>query len=690
MLVDDLSILEGSSISNLVMPNVTQAQRLALEFPNVGEVVYQTTDPVGLYIYDGTSWLRTATSTSSGTLDLPAFSGDVTSTIGSPSVLTLKTVATPGTYSRVTVDAKGRVTAGFAPTTASGQGITDVYTKNEIDSMSRVNSINGKTGAILKLAPSDISGLAASATIDTTNASNITTGSLSLAAMPVFTGDVVNSKTSTDVLLKEVSVAGTYNRVTINSKGLVTSASLENTLAGIGVIDGISASLLPSGNATSAQIVMGNDTRLLDSRTPKAHVHMSTEITDFISKTTDLVASTTQLTTNMLLDGVPTAGNTLNKLYELITSGSTQLFVPTITERDSLNITTTNVTVFVEDDGTGTWAVYKPTTTGQPAVFFQLLSKPDLAVTTGTEVEIMANKDSDGSLLSNSDFKYPTQRAVKTYVDSRILAAGPQGAGVVASTVLTVNGYTPDLTGNVVTPYIATINGTAPDSNHNISLTNILSVNNVRPNATTGNIALDVVTAINGRSGSIEKITQGDISGVFDNTSGNILPILMPAFSGDVTSTGSTANLTLSTMSDLTAGTYNSVTVDTKGRVTAASNIQQNTTDASLLSSGTLNSARLPTFVGDVTLTTTTNELYLTPVNGLTAGTYNNVTVDNKGRVVAGNTHDLLPIRVIRRSSAPVTYNLPVSAIAGYNSLPLTVRKANGSVVSYTMPSNAL
>jgi hypothetical protein len=689
MLVDDLSILEGSSISNLVMPNVTEAQRLALPFPNVGEVVYQTSNPVGLYVYDGTSWLKTATSTSSGTLELPVFAGDVTSTLGS-NFLTLKTVVTPGTYSRVTVDEKGRVTAGFSPTTASGQGITDVYTKTEIDSSSRVSSINGKTGIITKLAPTDITGLALSATTDTTNAANITTGKLPLSVIPVFTGDITNSTSSTDILLKDVSVAGTYNKITINSKGLVTSGSLENTLAGMGVVDGISASLLPSGNATSAQIVMGNDTRLLDSRTPKTHTHISTDISDFISKTTDLVASTTQLTTNRLLDGVPTTGNTLNKLYDLIVAGNTQLVVNTIGDRDSLNITTTSVTVFVEDDGTGNWAIYKPTSIGQPATFFQILSKIDLAVATGTEVEVLANKDPDGSLLSNSDYKYPSQRAVKTYVDSRILAAGPQGAGVVASTVLTVNGFTPDLTGNVATPYIATINGTAPDSAHNISLTNILSVNNVRPNSTTGNIALDVVTTINGKSGSIEKILPTDIAGVFDSVSGNILSSMMPVFTGDITSPGGTTSLNLSTITGLTAGTYNSVTVDTKGRVTAGTSVQYTTTDASLLSSGTVNSARLPTFVGDVTLTPTTNELYLTPINGLTAGTYNNVTVDNKGRVVAGNTHDLLPVRVIRRNLAPATYNLPVSALAGYDSLPLTIRKANGSVVSYTMPSNAL
>ena len=36
-----------------------------------------------------------------------------------------------------------------------------------------------------------------------------------------------------------------------------------------------------SGNATTSQVVKGNDTRLSDARTPKAHTHITSEITDF-------------------------------------------------------------------------------------------------------------------------------------------------------------------------------------------------------------------------------------------------------------------------------------------------------------------------------------------------------------------------------------------------------------------------
>lgn len=74
------------------------------------------------------SFYQNAGNLNAGTLlaaRLPAFTGgDVTSSAGS-AVLTLATVATAGTYRSVTVDAKGRVTAGTNPTTLAGYAISD-------------------------------------------------------------------------------------------------------------------------------------------------------------------------------------------------------------------------------------------------------------------------------------------------------------------------------------------------------------------------------------------------------------------------------------------------------------------------------------------------------------------------------------------------------------------------------------
>lgn len=66
------------------------------------------------------------------TSEAVAFNGGANVTINA----TLKpTGVTAGQYSRVTVDAKGRVTAADNPTNAGDLGLTDVYTKAEVDAM---------------------------------------------------------------------------------------------------------------------------------------------------------------------------------------------------------------------------------------------------------------------------------------------------------------------------------------------------------------------------------------------------------------------------------------------------------------------------------------------------------------------------------------------------------------------------
>lgn len=59
----------------------------------------------------------------------------ITGTVGegwNPTI-SLTDVGTAGTYKSVTVDVQGRVTAGTNPTTISGYGITDAYTKAELN-----------------------------------------------------------------------------------------------------------------------------------------------------------------------------------------------------------------------------------------------------------------------------------------------------------------------------------------------------------------------------------------------------------------------------------------------------------------------------------------------------------------------------------------------------------------------------
>jgi hypothetical protein len=74
---------------------------------------------------------------------LPAFTGDITSTAGSNTLTLSATGVTPGTYSKVTVDAKGRVSVGANPTTIAEYGLTDAL--RSINTTWAMCSDNGET-----------------------------------------------------------------------------------------------------------------------------------------------------------------------------------------------------------------------------------------------------------------------------------------------------------------------------------------------------------------------------------------------------------------------------------------------------------------------------------------------------------------------------------------------------------------
>jgi hypothetical protein len=78
----------------------------------------------------------------------------------------LATVGTAGNYALVTVDAYGRVTAGSLPTTLSGFGITDAYTKTQIDNSLalKLNLAGGTMSGAIAMGTNKITGLGAPTT----------------------------------------------------------------------------------------------------------------------------------------------------------------------------------------------------------------------------------------------------------------------------------------------------------------------------------------------------------------------------------------------------------------------------------------------------------------------------------------------------------------------------------------------
>ena len=137
LIVDTNTYLTGNqsiSLSGDATGSGTTSIAVTLANSGVTAGTYGSASAVPVVTVDAKGRVTGVTTASiSGSL---TFTGDVTGsgTTGSSTTLTLaNSGVTAGTYQAVTVDAKGRVTSGSNPTTVSGFGITDAYTKSEVD-----------------------------------------------------------------------------------------------------------------------------------------------------------------------------------------------------------------------------------------------------------------------------------------------------------------------------------------------------------------------------------------------------------------------------------------------------------------------------------------------------------------------------------------------------------------------------
>ena len=92
--------------------------------------------------------------------------------VGADEIDLATTGVTASTYKSVTVDTFGRVTAGTNPTTISGFGITDAYTKTEVDTSlsAKLSTTGGTMSGAIAMGTSKITGMG-----DPTNAQDATT-----------------------------------------------------------------------------------------------------------------------------------------------------------------------------------------------------------------------------------------------------------------------------------------------------------------------------------------------------------------------------------------------------------------------------------------------------------------------------------------------------------------------------------
>lgn len=255
--------------------NASSPTRKTLAFAATTLSGYGITDPVVLTngSYADPVWVTSlAASKLSGALAagaMPAFSGDVTSSAGSTTLTLANSGVTAGTYAKVTVDVKGRVTSGAAlgsSDVAGALGYTPYNATNPSGyitaSGAPVQSVFGRTGSVT-LASGDVTGALGYTPYDASNpAGYLTTASIPVQSVFGRTGNV--TLTSSDVttalgFTPLSSASGAFSGAVTAATLTATNGTISGGSAGLAVNAGgtnQNVTIAPSG--TGATIINGN------------------------------------------------------------------------------------------------------------------------------------------------------------------------------------------------------------------------------------------------------------------------------------------------------------------------------------------------------------------------------------------------------------------------------------------------
>lgn len=623
-------------------------------------------------------------------------------------VLDLAQITTPATFKSVTIDGYGRVVSGTNPTTLNEYGIVDAQPLDA--TLSALSSLNS-TGLIVQ---TGLETFAHRSLIGTQNEISVQNGDgtsgnptvslpevvyfpgaqgtrlalassssrLEEAAVICFNLDTsrVEYFTGTEWISVEAATGGTVTEIAAVAlgDGLAVTGSPISTSGSLSFALSHDVAALEALTGTGISVRTGNDTWSLRSIVGTANRLAVTNGTGVGGNIVLDIASTYAGQSSISTVGTITSGTWAGTTLATSVGGTGRTSIGSSNQVLSVN----NVGTALEyksilggtgigiNAGAGQITILNSGVTSISGTLNQVVASAATGAVTLSLPQSISTTSSPSfaQLTVAADPTQPLQVATKQYVDTAVQGLSPKQSVRVATT------------GNITLFGVQTIDGKVLAAGDRVLVKNQTNafdngIYTVSAGAWPRATDMDVWAEVPGVFVLVEEgQTQADTGWVCTSDQGGTLGTTginwvqfssatdIAAGTGLVRS-GNTLSIAPTGVS---AGTFNNVTVNTTGQVVSASNV------------GYLTGNQNITLAGDVTGTGSVSIATSLSATGVSAGTYRSVTVDTKGRVTAGtNPTTLAGFGIV--DAQPLDSDL--TALAALSSTGFPVRVGSGSWV---------